>query len=97
MSFLYWSWWPLIAAFVVNALLELSIHKWVPLKALSQEQVTRNRKLSYLIFATLALLLIIAGLTDDFSAFTHECDSMMLDHSGQIEGFNIASTSTESC
>jgi len=63
-SFYYWNWWPLLFSFVVYVLLELCMIKWVPLKALSEEQVVSSRKSFYIFIAVFVLVVIFVGLTD---------------------------------
>ena len=63
-SFYYWNWWPLIISLVVYVLLELCVIKWIPLKALSEEQVASSKKSFYIFIAVFILLIIFAGLTD---------------------------------
>ena len=63
-SFYFRNWWPLIISLVVYVLIEFIVVKWVPLKALSEEQVVSSRKSFYIFTIAFILLLIYVGLTD---------------------------------
>jgi len=63
-SFYYRSWWPLLATFIVIPILEFIVLKFVPLQALSEEEVLKSKKLFFIFFAAFVLLLIIVGLAD---------------------------------
>ncbi len=63
-SFYYRSWWPLIISFIVYVFIEYFVVKWVPLKALSEEEVVSSRKSFYIFTIVFVLLLIFVGLTD---------------------------------